>query len=95
MAERRSEVGVNVEIKRTRWIMTRNNGREIFCGLARHYCFKEISGIGRTAIKTYESEAKAIAALERSWGNYQEDYYKAVEVTEIIAINGERRESEG
>lgn len=73
-----------MEIKRPRWVMTRNNGSEIFCGLARHYCFKEISDIGRTAIKTYESKAKAIAALERSWGEYREDLYMAVEVEETI-----------
>lgn len=56
-----------MEIKRKRYIITRNNHTEIFCGLARDYKFKNINDIGDTAIKTYASESKARASFKNSW----------------------------
>lgn len=76
---------MRIEIKRIRWVITRDD-RDIFCGLARDYKFKPISAVGDTAVKTYLSKKKAIAAFNRSW---HEDYdgkrYKVVEVVESIA----------
>lgn len=71
-------------ISRKRWVITRNKGLEIFCGLARHYQFKPIQDIGDTAIKTYLSRNKAIASFENSWDDFDDNFYKAVEVTETI-----------
>lgn len=73
-----------MNISRKRWVITRNQGTEIFCGLARAYQFKSVQDIGDTAIKTYLSRNKAIAAFESSWDDYDDDYYKAIEVTESI-----------
>lgn len=73
-----------IAINRERWVITRND-REIFCGLARNFKFKPIDRIGDSAVKTYLSEKKAIAAFNKSW---DEDYdgvkYKAVKVIESI-----------
>jgi hypothetical protein len=80
-----------MNIERNRWIITRNKGTEIFCGLARHYQFKSIYDIGDTAIKTYLSKDKAIAAFERSWGKYDGICYEAVEVIESISTEFMRR----
>lgn len=73
-----------ISIMRERWAITRND-TEIFCGLARNYEFKPISGIGDSAIKTYMSKNKAISSFNKSW---DEDYdgmkYKAVRVMESV-----------
>lgn len=73
-----------MNISRKRWVITRNNEEEIFCGLARAYQFKAIRDIGDTAIKTYLSRKKAISAFESSWDEYDDNFYKAIEVTESI-----------
>ena len=73
-----------MKIGRKRWVIVRDNGAEIFCGLARHYQFKPINDIRDTAIKTYLSRNKAIAAFESSWDDFDDIRYKAVEVTETI-----------
>ena len=73
-----------MKIKRKRWVIVRD-GKEILCGLARHYHFRPISEIGDAAIKTYLSKNKAIASFESSWGaEYDGLRYKAVEVAESI-----------
>lgn len=74
-----------MKISRTRWVITRNKGTEIFCGLARHYQFKSIHDIGDTAIKTYLSRNKAIESFESSRDEYDDDFYKAVEIIETIS----------
>jgi hypothetical protein len=66
-------------------VITRNNGADIFCGLARNYHFKPINEIENSAIKTYLSRNKAISAFNSSWHeDYDDNYYKAVEVAESI-----------
>lgn len=80
-----------IQIKRNRWVIVRDS-TEIFCGLARHYTFKPISDTGNTAIKTYLSRKKAIAAFESSWDEFDDNRYKAVEVIETIADNPELKE---
>lgn len=57
-----------IDIKRMRYVVILDDTK-IFCGLARHYEFKDISDIGDTAIKTYLSERKARASFLSSWWN--------------------------
>lgn len=73
-----------MNIVRTRWVILRDED-EIFCGLARHFKFKKIVDIGDTPVKTYLSKSKAIASFNNSWHeNYDDERYKAVQVTEGI-----------
>lgn len=72
-----------MKIQRKRYIITRNNNTQIFCGLARMYEFKSITDIGNTAIKTYASEKKAKASFENSWKCIDFDY-NILEVVETI-----------
>lgn len=72
-----------INIIRKRWVITRD-GTDIFCGLARRYQFKPFDNIGDTAIKTYLSRNKAVASFESSWAKYDNNRYKAIEVTESI-----------
>lgn len=81
-----------MKIQRKRWVIVRDNGTEIFCGLARNYTFKSIDNIGDTAIKTYLSRKKAVAAFESSWCDFDDNRYKAVEVTETICDVEERHD---
>lgn len=70
---------------RRRWVIMRNNRKEIFCGFARNYQFKEIDNLGNTSVKTYLSKNKAIASFENCW--YWIDFdYEAVEVVEKYEI---------
>lgn len=57
---------MKVNIKRTRYIIVRDK-KEVFCGIAQNYKFKEIDNLGDTAIKTYLSENKARASFISSW----------------------------
>lgn len=71
-----------MRIERKRWVIMRNNRTEIFCGLARHYQFKNVNDIGDTAVKTYLSKNKALASFRNSW--WKPDFeVEAVEITEI------------
>lgn len=71
-----------MRIERERWIITRNNRAEIFCGLARNYQFKPVNDIGNTAIKTYRSKNTALSSFESSW--YKPDFeVEAVKIKEI------------
>lgn len=71
-----------MRIERKRWVIMRNNRTEIFCGLARHYQFKNVNDIGDTAVKTYLSKNKALASFKNSW--WKPDFeVEAVEITEI------------
>lgn len=72
-------------IERTRWIIRRKDNGEIMCGLAKNYQFKRPDKIGDTAIKTYKSETKALAAFEKSWCN-PEFEVEAVKVKESLEI---------
>ena len=62
-----------IKIVRTKYVIThdfgRGDGEEILCGLARSYHFKPIKDVGDTAIKTYSSEKKAVAAFKMSWSS--------------------------
>ena len=70
-----------MKIERKRWIIMRNNRKEVFCGLARNYEFKPVEEIGDTAMKTYLSKKKAISSFENSWSRIDFEY-EAVEIIE-------------
>lgn len=72
-----------MKIQRRRYVITRNNNTEIFCGLARMYHFKKINEVGDTPIKTYSSEKKAKASFESSW-SWIDFKYNVLEVVETI-----------
>lgn len=72
-------------IERTRYIITRNNRQEVFCGLARNYTFKKIDEIGDTMLKTYATKNKAKSAFETSWWGIDFEY-EILPVKEIIEI---------
>lgn len=76
-----------MKIERKRWVITRNNRTEIFCGLAKHYQFKKVEEIGNTAVKTYLSKNKALASFENSW-HYPNFEVEAVEITETYETCG-------
>lgn len=76
-------------LKRTRYIVTRNNDTEIFCGLSRSYTFKPIDNIGDTAIKTYSSYNKAKSSFLSSWfsahlDDFENGTYNIIEVVESL-----------
>ena len=72
-----------MKIERTRYIITRNNRKEIFCGLARNYNFKAIDNIGDTHIKSYANKNRAKVSFENSW--FPIDFeYEILPVKEII-----------
>jgi hypothetical protein len=71
-----------LKIERARFVITRKERTEIFCGLARNYTFKKISEIGDTSIKTYMSKKKAESAYLRSWYNAELSDIEVLEITE-------------
>lgn len=62
----------------------RNNRTEIWCGLARHYYWKNIDEIGDTPIKTWLSERKA----ESSCSSWNRDF-EIVSVIETVEVDCE------
>ena len=71
--------------ERTRWVIRRKDTGEIFCGLARNFCFKSPDKIGDTAIKTYRSEKQALSSFDSSW--WKRDFeIEAVKVVERLEI---------
>ena len=80
MGNRLCERRQNENIQK-RYIIMRNDRKEIFCGLARNYKFKPVEDIGDTPIKTYLSAKKAISSFESSW--WKPDFeVEAVEIME-------------
>lgn len=80
-----------MNITRTRYVVVTSDEQEIFCGLARAYCFKPVDSIGDTAIKTYTSEKKAKSSFLSSWWqSKEEDFepggrFKVLRVTESVS----------
>ena len=74
-----------MKIIRTRYIITRNNRKEIFCGLAQNYTFKAINDLGNTAIKSYQSESTARSSFKNSWKNldFEIEIIKVEETYEV------------
>ena len=72
-----------MKISRKRYVIMRNDRKEIFCGLARNYNFKPVEDIGDTPIKTYLSAKKEISSFESSW--WKPDFeVEAVEIMETV-----------
>lgn len=71
-----------MDIERTRYIITRNNRTEIFCGASKNHSFEKIKELKnkKIAIQTYATEKIAKSNFERSWWNIDFDY-------EILKIN--------
>ena len=74
-----------MNIIRDRYVVIKN-GQEIFCGLARNYCFKPFREVGNASIKTYRSEKKAQSSFHNSWigSDYDGNDYKIVKAQETI-----------
>jgi hypothetical protein len=73
-----------INITRIRYIIVRD-GTEIFCGISKNYSFRPVGKIGDAAVKTYRSEAQAIAALNRSWfEDYDGERYQVHKVVESV-----------
>ena len=74
-------------IIRDRYIVVRGD-REVFCGLARSFHFKNLDEIDKTSIKTYHSENKAKSAVMSSFRLDEEDWengdYRVIKVKECI-----------
>lgn len=71
-----------MKIERKRYVVMRNNRTEIWCGLAKHFHFRNISDIGEVAIKTYRTKNQALAGCS-SWDRDFE-VVPAIETIEII-----------
>ena len=71
-----------MKIKRTRYIIMRNDRTEIWCGVSKHFYFKNISEIGNASIKTYESESRAKASC--SSRNKDFEVVKIIEIIETL-----------
>lgn len=71
-----------MDIERTRYVVTRNNRTEIFCGASRNHSFEDINDIQnkKISIQTYATEKIAKSNFERSWWNIDFDY-------EILKVN--------
>lgn len=76
-----------MDIERTRYVVTKNNRTEIFCGASRNHSFEDINDIQnkKISIQTYATEKIAKSNFERSWWNIDFDY-EVLEVKERIEL---------
>lgn len=76
-----------MDIERTRYIITRNNRTEIFCGASRNHSFENIKDIQnkKISIQTYATQKIAETSFKRSWWNIDFDY-EVLEVRERIEM---------
>lgn len=70
-------------IRRKRYIVMRENRTQVWCGLAKHFEFRDLTKIKDVAIKTYRSEEQARA----SCSSYDRDF-EIVPVIETIETEG-------
>ncbi len=77
-----------MKLKRKRYIITRNNRTEIFCGLSQNYTFRPIDKIGNIAIKSYKSENTAKSSFKNSW-RCPDFEIEVLEVNEIYELGDE------
>ena len=68
-----------MKIERKRYVVMRKNRTEIWCGLAKNFCFVPVSELKDTAIKTYRTENQALSGCS-SW----DKDFEVVPVLEII-----------
>lgn len=55
-----------MKIQRKRYIVMRRNRTEVWCGLSKHFSFRNVDEIKDVSVKTYRSEAQAKAGCS-SW----------------------------
>lgn len=79
-----------MKIERERWVIMRNNRKEVMCGVSKNHHFKPINDIRNASVNTYQSKAKAISSFELSWYNIDFEY-EAVEVKETLEFVEERK----
>lgn len=70
-----------MKIKRNRYVVMRNNRTEIWGGCAKHFYFKPITDIGDFQVKSYRSEAQALASCSS-----RDENYEVVPVVETIEV---------
>lgn len=58
--------GIKVKIQRKRYIVMRRNRTEVWCGISKHFSFRNVDEIKDVSVKTYRSEAQAKAGCS-SW----------------------------
>ena len=75
-----------MKIKRTRYVVMRNNRTEIWCGLTKNNYFKKVDEIGRNAIRSYDSEKRAKSSYNVSCCPYWNENYEIVEITETLDL---------
>lgn len=75
-----------MEIKRTRYVVMRNNRTEIMCGSARNAGFRDINDIKNVSIKTYCTAIRAVDAYYRNFfiKDSNKDDVEAVEIVETL-----------
>ena len=82
-----------MEIERTRYIITRNNRTEIFCGASKNHSFEKIEELKdkKISIQTYATEKLAQSSFERSWWNIDFEYeiLKVSEKIELLKVGEE------
>lgn len=76
-----------MEIERTRYIITRNNRTEIFCGSSKNHSFENIEDLQskKISIQTYATEKLAKSRFEQSWWNIDFEY-EILKVSEKIEL---------
>lgn len=76
-----------MDIERTRYVITRNNRTEIFCGASKNHSFENIKDIQnkKISIQTYATPKIAESRFKRSWWNIDFDY-EILKVKERIEI---------
>ena len=76
-------------IFRTRYVIVRDE-KEILCGMMGAYKFRPFDKVKKAQLKTYESKARALAALRKipEISQDQEHEYKVVPVVESIMAKG-------
>ena len=55
-----------MKIQMKRYIVMRRNRAEVWCGLSKHFSFRNVDEIKDVSVKTYRSEAQAKAGCS-SW----------------------------
>jgi hypothetical protein len=88
-----------INITRKRWVLIKDE-KEILCGSQRNHVFKPLDDVGNRAIKTFRTKKESISYLKNyvfkytiyenmfeisdDYIKYFNNYYVAVEVTEVI-----------
>lgn len=55
-----------MKIQRKRYIVMRRNRTEVWCGLSKHFSFRNVLEVKDVSVKTYRSEAQARSGCS-SW----------------------------